>query len=69
MNYSRQSGYFQFEENFSSKGAQGIAFIMHKTLLLRKFLQTKPQVECMNINYFDLYYTIIENLSVEGGEN
>ena len=25
-----------------------------------KFLQTKPQVKNMNINYYDLYYTIIK---------
>ena len=24
-----------------------------------KFLQTKPQVKNMNINYYDLYYTVI----------
>ena len=24
------------------------------------FLQTKPQVIVMNINYFDLYYTVIK---------
>ena len=26
-----------------------------------KYLQTKPQVKNMNINYYDLYYTVIEN--------
>ena len=25
-----------------------------------KILQTKPQVNNMNINYYDLYYTVIE---------
>ena len=25
-----------------------------------KFLQTKPQVKNMNINYYDLYYTVIK---------
>ena len=25
-----------------------------------KFLQTKPQVENMNNNYYDLYYTVIK---------
>ena len=24
-----------------------------------KFLQTKPQIRNMNINYYDLYYTVI----------
>ena len=26
-----------------------------------KFLQTKPQVKNMNINYYDLFYTVIES--------
>ena len=26
-----------------------------------KFLQTKPPVKNMNINYYDLYYTVIKN--------
>ena len=26
-----------------------------------KFLQTKPQVKNMNINYYDLYYTVVKN--------
>ena len=26
-----------------------------------KFLQTKPKVKSMNINYFDLYYTVIKS--------
>ena len=34
-----------------------------------KFLQTKPQVKNMNINYYDLYYTIIrirdENMDID----
>ena len=25
-----------------------------------KFLQTKPQVKNMNINYYDLYYTVLK---------
>ena len=25
-----------------------------------KFLQTKPQAKNMNINYYDLYYTVIK---------
>ena len=26
-----------------------------------RFLQTKPEVRIMNINYYDLYYTVIKN--------
>ena len=44
-----------------SKNAQGIHKIYHEVLLLMKFLQTKPQIKNMNINYYDLYYTVIES--------
>ena len=43
-----------------SRNAQGINKIYHEVLLLMKFLQTKSQVKNMNINYFDLYYTVIK---------
>ena len=29
--------------------------------MVMKFLQTKPQFKNMNINYYDLYYTVIKN--------
>ena len=51
---------FQTQEDLFSKNAQGIRKIYHEVLLLVKFLQTKPQVKNMNINYYDLYYTVIE---------
>ena len=42
-----------------SKNAQGISKIYHEVLLLMKFLQTKTKVKSMNINYYDLYNTVI----------
>ena len=51
---------FQTQEDPFSKNAQGFSKIYHDVLLLKKFLQTKPQVKNMNINYYDLYYTIIK---------
>ena len=44
-----------------SINAQGISKIYHEVLLLKKFLQTKPQVKNMNTIYYDLYYTVIKN--------
>ena len=44
-----------------SRGSQCVAKIMHEVLLFVKFLQTKPQVKSMNINCYDLYYTVIKN--------
>ena len=41
--------------------AQGISKIYHKLLLLMKFLQSKPQIKIMNISYYRLYFTIINN--------
>ena len=43
-----------------AKNAQGISKIYHEVLMLMKFLQTKSQVKNMNINYHDLYYTVIK---------
>ena len=43
-----------------SKNAQGVGKIYHELLLLIEFVQTKPEVKNMNINYHDLYYTIIK---------
>ena len=60
-NIKRQNGKFQFEEDPSSEGAQGISKLYHEVLLLMEFLQTTPQVENMNIEYYDLYYTVIKN--------
>ena len=39
---------------------QGISKIFLEVLLLMKFLQTKPDIKNMNINYYDSYYTIIK---------
>ena len=51
---------FQTQQDLSSRNAQGISKIYHEVLLLMKFLQTKPQVKNMNIQYYDLYYTVIK---------
>ena len=51
---------FQTQEDPFSRNDQGISKIYHEVLLLMKFLQTKPQVKNMNINYYDLYYTVIK---------
>ena len=51
---------FQTQEDLFSKDAQGISKIYHEVLLLRKFLQTKPQVKIMKTKYDDLHYTVIK---------
>ena len=51
---------FQTQEDPFAKNAQGISKINHGNLLLMNFLQTKLQVKNMNINYYDLYYTVIK---------
>ena len=52
---------FQTQQDPFSKNAQGINKTYHEVLLLMKYLQTKPQIKNMNINYYDLYYTVIKN--------
>ena len=51
---------FQTQQDPFAKNARGISKIYHEVLLLMKFLQTKSQVKNMNINYFNLYYTVIK---------
>ena len=54
-NKNNQTNY----EDFFSRSAQGISKIHHEVIMLMKFLQTKPQVKNMNINYYDLCFTVI----------
>ena len=43
------------------KIARGIIGIYHELLLLMKFLPSKPEVNNVNNNYYDLYYSVIKN--------
>ena len=51
---------FQSQQDPLSKNAQGISKFYHEVLLLRKVLQTKPQIKNINNIYYDLYYTVIK---------
>ena len=53
INYRKQSGYFQFEEDAFDENSQRIAKIFHEVNVLSKLLQTYPQSKSMNINYYD----------------
>ena len=68
MNYMRQSNTSHFYEDPFRKEADSIAMIVHEALLIMNFSHTKPQDKNKNIKYFDFHYTIINNLSEEGGE-
>ena len=56
----RKNKNFQTQQDPFSRNAQGISKFYHEVLLLMKFLETKPQVKNMIINYYDLYYTVIK---------
>ena len=60
MKIRRQSGIFEIEEEPFSKNFQGVGKNYHEVLLLMKVLQTRPQIENMNINFYDLYYTVFK---------
>ena len=60
MNFRRQKGNFQFEEETFSKGVQSISKDYHDLLIFLKFLRTKPQVSSMIIIYYDSCYTVIK---------
>ena len=49
LKYRGQSGTFQFEENIINKSEERISKLYFEVILLRKFIQTKPQVKK---NYF-----------------
>ena len=51
---------FQTQQDPFAENAQGFSKIYNELLLLMKLLQTKPQIKITNINYFDLYYTVIK---------
>ena len=56
-----RSNTFPFEEDPFAVKDGGISETYQEALFLMKFLQTKPQVKSMNVNYYDLYYTVIKN--------
>ena len=68
MKYMKQSDNFQFEQDPFSKKAEGTAEVHHEAILLIKFVYTEPRFGKMNINYYDLHYTVIKSLSDERGE-
>ena len=65
MNNRRESGTFQLEDDHFSENAQSISKRYLEVFLVTKFLQTKPQVKYMKINFYDLFYTMIKNRDEE----
>ena len=51
----------RFDGGLSARNAESISKMYHEVLMLMKLLQTKPQAKNMNINYYDLYYTVTKN--------
>ena len=51
----------RYDEDPFAENAQGSNKIYHDVLKLMKFLQIRPGVKKMKINYSDLYYTVIKN--------
>ena len=54
--YKNKSNYYdkiniRMDEDTFAENAQDISKICHEVLILKKFLQTKPQVKNMIINY------------------
>ena len=53
----------QFEDDPFAKNARSTSKTYQILLLILNFLQTKPHVKSMNLNNYDLYNTVIKNLS------
>ena len=68
MNYLRQIGTFQSEEDCFSKNLQSTAMDMQEALPLLNSLYTKLQIQNKIITYRTLCFTIISSQS-DGGEN
>ena len=51
----------RMDEGPCTKSVLGISEIYHEVLMLMTFLQSKPQFKNFNTNYYDLYYTVIQN--------
>ena len=49
---------FQTQEDTFTKNAEGFSKYYHEAFVLMKFLQIKPQVKNLIINYFDLNFTV-----------
>ena len=49
----------RMDEDMFIKNAQCISKTYHEVLMLMNFLQTEPQVKNMNINHYELYYTVL----------
>ena len=63
MIYRRGSKAFQFAEDPFVINTQGIGNFFHEVLLLLMFLQTKPQPKSMNWKFYDLFCTVLKNLT------
>ena len=64
MKDRRRSNTFQFEVDPFADKAEGIRKNYHEVFLLKKFLQI-PHNQCLNINYYDLYFTVIKDRDEE----
>ena len=51
---------FQTQQDPFAKNAQGFSKIYNGVLLLKNFLQNKPQVKNLNTKYYDFFYTVIK---------
>ena len=55
---------FRMNEDPFARYARGISTIYHEVINKMKILQTKSQVKKMDLNYYDLYYTVIKKVEI-----
>ena len=60
-NYYYDNMNIRRDEDPFARNVLEINKIYREVILSRNFLQTKPQVRNMNINYYELNYTVIKN--------
>ena len=59
----RQKGFYQFEEDPFSRNGQTIGKTFQVISIFMKILQIRPRDLSMNLNFYDLCFTVIENLT------
>ena len=59
MQLLRSKNIFPFEDRFAKTEKRKLMIVLLEALMLIRYFQTKPELKTENINYYDMYYTIL----------
>ena len=55
----RSKNIFSFEDGHAKKEKRKLMLVMLEASMLIRYFQTKVELKTENINYYDMYYTIL----------